>query len=201
LELPAGDGEAVMKRTQALRQESDRPETWKKRYQDLLAADPVYAGKLHPNDHYRIARALAALEVTGKPLSQLQRQHGFRDCPYETVEIALSWPRQELYARIDERVAGMVDRGLETEIELLVQAGVSEAARAFQGLAYRWFIRRRRGLVSLEEALAKTQRDSRRFAKRQLTWFRPLSALAWLPGNLPSEDLVKTVCHKMSRLL
>lgn len=94
--------------------------------------------------------------------------------------MALDWPRSSLYERINQRLDKMVQQGLEEEVRGLLQQGFSPELRSLKGLNYRYFVQSQLGKMQREEAINLTKRDSRRFAKRQLTWFRPLEDLHWL---------------------
>lgn len=156
--------------------------------ESLAAVDAVSAARIHPNDRFRLTRALAFYNLTKSPFSEYQRAHGFREQHYTASLFAIDLPRDVLYERIDQRLANMLGQGLIAELRQTLAAGVPETARALQGLAYRWFLKSLTGEMSEAEALALTQRDSRRYAKRQLTWFRPLTDLRWLPHSLSQKD-------------
>lgn len=152
-------------------------------YQRLERDDFLASRTIHPNDFYRIARALLIFDLTGKPLSQYQQEHGFAEKPYRTLKLAIDWPRAELYARINQRILNMIDQGLLAEVADLLRRGISPDSPCLKGLAYHHFIDVVSGRKSLPQAIALTQRDSRHFAKRQATWFRPMADLIHLTAG------------------
>ncbi|NJC87377.1 MAG: tRNA (adenosine(37)-N6)-dimethylallyltransferase MiaA [Desulfuromonas sp.] len=155
----------------------------------LAAVDPAAAGQLHPNDRVRIVRALEVFELTGRPLSSWQQAHGFRARNYRLLKIALSPPRSELYRRIDDRAAAMLQGGLVEEAERLLQAGYDPRLKALQTIGYREAIRLLEGKVSREAALVELQQATRRYAKRQLTWFRADSEMIWVDSAKDSDKI------------
>jgi tRNA dimethylallyltransferase len=147
-------------------------------YARLLHLDPVTAARLHPHDTYRIVRALEVMEATGKPLSQFIAAHRFQDAPYETLKLGLMRPREELYQRIELRIQVMLEAGWLEEVEgLLTRYPLT--LKPLQALGYRHLINYLTGRWSLEEALTLLTRDTRRYAKRQLTWFGSDPSIRW----------------------
>lgn len=148
-------------------------------HKELRRVDPACAAKIHPNDRQRIVRALEVFRSTGVPLSQWQDAHGFRQALYSTVKIALCRERHDLYARIDQRVLQMMDRGLLNEVRTLLERGYPCTLKSMQSLGYRHMCLFLAGTVSLDEAVRLMQRDTRRYAKRQLTWFKGDPEFRW----------------------
>lgn len=155
----------------------------------LADVDPQAAALLHPNDRVRIVRALEVFELTGRPLSSWQQAHGFRKRRYRLLKIAVSPPRLELYRRIDARAAAMLDGGLVEETEALLRAGYDPHLKSLQTIGYRETIRLIEGKVSREGALAELQQATRRYAKRQLTWFRADSEMIWVDSAKDSDKI------------
>jgi len=150
----------------------------------LGACDPETARRIHPNDAVRILRALEVFEAAGRPLSQLQREHRFRDTPFTALKIGLSTEREELYQRIDRRVEAMVAAGLEAEVRSLLEKGYGPELKPMQSIGYSHMAALIDGSVSRQECLRTLKRDTRRFAKRQLTWFRADPQIIWFaPGQ------------------
>ena len=147
-------------------------------YARLLHLDPVTATRLHPHDTYRIIRALEVMEATGKPLSQFIAAHRFKDAPYEVLKLGLMLPREELYRKIDARVQLMLEAGWLTEVEGLLTR-YPPTLKPLQALGYRHLINYLTGRWSWEEALTLLARDTRRYAKRQLTWFSSDPEICW----------------------
>lgn len=152
-------------------------------YERLRHLDPAAAARLHPHDTARILRALEVVMASGRPLSVQQQEHRFRDSPYHSLILALNRPREELYARIDARVETMLAQGLVPEVQDLRRRYPSHL-KPLQSLGYRHVSAYLDGQLSWAEMVAQLQRDTRRYAKRQLTWFRAEPAVQWLA---PSE--------------
>ncbi|AFM41817.1 tRNA isopentenyltransferase MiaA [Desulfosporosinus acidiphilus SJ4] len=147
----------------------------------LEERDPETARQLHPNNVLRVIRALEVHELTGKPLSD-QRQ--FKDDEYRPLDpgvlyIGLTAPREIIYDRINRRCEMMIDDGLLAETLNLLKAGYSSALKPLQSIGYRHAIWCLKGLVTQAEMLRILQRDTRHFAKRQLTWFRRDPRIHW----------------------
>jgi tRNA dimethylallyltransferase len=149
----------------------------------LTQVDPRAAMRLHPHDRVRLVRALEVYELTGQPLSHWQARHGFGERSVEAVVLALSLPRQELYARINARCESMVRAGLVEEVRALYAAGLDPALPALRSPGYREIGEYVRGLCDLPTALARMARATRRLAKRQLTWLRADPHVVWCPPD------------------
>jgi tRNA dimethylallyltransferase len=149
-------------------------------YRRLQQVDRASAERIHPNDTYRIVRALEVYELTGDSLTVVQQRHRFRQRRYNTLEFGLAWPRKDLYERIDHRVDQMIRQGFEQEVAGLLAAGYSRGLKSMQSLGYRHLAAVLAGEVDLPEAVAALKRDHRRYAKRQLTWFRAQPSMHWL---------------------
>jgi len=149
-------------------------------HERLKQLDPETAGKIHPNDKARIIRNLEIAELTGRRPSDLINEHDFSDKPLNTLTICLDVERQELYNRIDKRSVAMIDEGLAEETEHLLNKGYSSDLKPMQSIGYRHMVNYLQGAWSLEEALHSIQRDTRRYAKRQFTWFKGDSDNVWI---------------------
>jgi len=147
-------------------------------YARLLHLDPATAARLHPHDTYRIIRALEVMEATGRPLSQFIAAHRFKDAPYEVLKLGLMLPREELYRKIDARVQLMLEAGWLEEVKDLLTR-YPPTLKPLQALGYRHLINYLTGRWSWEEALTYLARDTRRYAKRQLTWFSSDPEIRW----------------------
>ena len=146
----------------------------------LSAVDPETAARVHPNDAVRVVRALEVHTVSGEPLSAHHRRHRFADAPYETYKVGLDMDREALYARIDRRVDAMIADGLAEEVRGLLARGYSMDLKSMQSLGYRHMAAYLSGQVMLDAAIAALKRDTRRFAKRQFTWFRADADIQWV---------------------
>jgi tRNA dimethylallyltransferase len=153
-------------------------------YRQLSAVDPTSAARLHPHDHVRLIRALEVWELTGTPISAWQAAHAFAEAPFETLLLGLSLPRAELNARINARCAAMVRDGLIEEVQALYASGLDPDLPALRSLGYREIGAYVRGRCDLPAALARMAQATRRFAKRQLTWFRGDPQVVWYPPEL-----------------
>lgn len=145
----------------------------------LGSVDPESAARLHPNDRRRVIRALEIARVSGRPMSE--HLHGQKkESPYELCIIGLTMERELLYKRIDERVDQMMAKGLAAEVQGLLRKGYSPDLVSMQGLGYKELIPYLRSECSLEEAVRLLKRNTRRFAKRQLSWFRHMKEIHWI---------------------
>ncbi|WP_407644631.1 tRNA (adenosine(37)-N6)-dimethylallyltransferase MiaA [Cohnella cholangitidis] len=164
----------------------------------LNAIDPVTASKLHPNDEGRVIRALEVYRLTGKPLSESQEQKRGDDkkSPYRLCIVGLTMDRAELYGRIEQRVDAMLADGLVDEVRSLLEVGVPRDSVSMRGLGYKEIAAYLAGETSYEEAVAILKRDTRHFAKRQLSWFRHMKALEWVDVGeaAKNNDLFPRIC-------
>lgn len=153
----------------------------------LLQVDPELGRRLHPHDRQRILRALEVFCASGTPLSQWQSRHRFRDTLYPSVKIALHRDREDLHRRIQRRVLQMMEQGFLQEVKDLLAQGYGPELKPMQSLGYRHLIRFLEGTVTLERAVEEIQRDTRRYAKRQFTWFRNDPEFRWFhPEDHPA---------------
>ena len=155
-------------------------------YQRLARVDPATAARLHPHDTYRILRALEVIAATGRPVSELLRAHRFQDCPYEVLKLGLNLPRGELNRRIEARVSVMLAQGWLEEVEALLSRYPADL-KPLQAIGYRHLSNFLLGRWSWEEALELLKRDTQRYAKRQLTWFRADPEVKWFHPEQAAE--------------
>jgi len=149
-------------------------------YSDLVKVDPEAAVKIHPNDLRRTIRALEVYYLRDKKLSDFQQDHSFQDRPYRFRLLFLVRSRSELYPRIEQRVDQMIAAGLEAEVRTLMERGYRPELSSLQGLGYKHFLDFFLGKTTRDEAVALLKRDTRRFAKRQFTWFRREPEAQWV---------------------
>ncbi|QTA91385.1 tRNA (adenosine(37)-N6)-dimethylallyltransferase MiaA [Desulfonema magnum] len=154
--------------------------------------DPETAERLHPNDIFRIVRALEVYEITGRTISDHHREHRFADAPFNVLKIGLHKDREMLYHRIESRVDAMIEQGLSDEVGKLFDMGYSENLKSMQSIGYRHIADFLRGRLSYDEALRTLKRDTRRYAKRQLTWFKADSEIEWRDPE-ETEDILGLV--------
>ncbi|MDI6829590.1 MAG: tRNA (adenosine(37)-N6)-dimethylallyltransferase MiaA, partial [Armatimonadota bacterium] len=155
----------------------------------LRAIDPITAGRLHPNDLKRIIRALEVYEISGMPISHFHKVAGKHEALYDFKLFGLIMSRQLLYKRIEERVEEQIKSGLVEEVQSLLEKGYSPDLPSMKGLGYKQIAGYLRGEYDFETAVKLLKRDTRRFAKRQLTWFRADKSIHWLDveGRSPSQ--------------
>ena len=147
----------------------------------LRAVDPGSAARLHPSDQKRIIRAMEVYLETGMTITEHNRKTQEIPPKYHPIRFALAdRQRQTLYDRIDRRVDAMVEAGLIEEIQGLLARGIPEKCTAMQAIGYKEFVAALHGACSLEEAAGQVKQSSRRYAKRQLTWFRRNPENIWL---------------------
>ena len=147
----------------------------------LQKADPESAARLHPSDQKRIIRAMEVYLETGMTITEHNRKTQEIPPKYHPIRFALAdRQRQTLYDRIDRRVDTMVEAGLIEEIQGLLARGIPEKCTAMQAIGYKEFVAALHGACSLEEAAGQVKQSSRRYAKRQLTWFRRNPENIWL---------------------
>lgn len=145
----------------------------------LADVDPETADRLHPNDLRRVVRALEVFHMTGIPLSaQLAPQT--KQSPYDLCLVGLTMDRQMLYNRIEERIDLMLNQGLVDEVAALMDKGYAPGLVSMQGLGYKEIVSHLNGEFGYEEAVVLLKRDTRRFAKRQLSWFRHMKDIEWV---------------------
>ena len=155
-------------------------------HQELAARDPESAARIHPNDRQRVCRALEIVLATGVPWSEhLRRQPPGGLLGANACVIGLHWPREELYARIDRRVDIMLAAGFQQEVERLMAMGYGPWLKPMQAIGYRHMARFLAGELDAEALRREMARDTRRYAKRQLTWFRKVEGLSWFDARRP----------------
>ena len=150
-------------------------------YEELRAIDPEAAEQIHPANHKRVIRALEVFLETGKTFSEHNRQTQLIPPKYDPIWVGLDYQNREaLYARIDQRVEEMFAQGLVEEVQALLQKGISPKATSLQAIGYKELIAYLEGYSTLEQAKEDIQRSSRRYAKRQRTWFRRNEKVHWI---------------------
>lgn len=157
-------------------------------FERLKQVDPVAARKLHINDTYRIIRALEVYETAGVPISDYQQQHRFQESRLMTLKLGLHMERDRLYERIDQRVDMMIQAGLLDEVRCLREAGYSSALKSMQSIGYRHMCDFLDGHMDWPETIRTLKRDTRRYAKRQMTWFKADREIGWV-DPVVSEDV------------
>ncbi|MFH2060431.1 MAG: tRNA (adenosine(37)-N6)-dimethylallyltransferase MiaA [Pseudomonadota bacterium] len=148
-------------------------------YERLQKCDPMAASKIHPNDTFRVIRALEVFLTTGDKISDRQEKHNFNEIRYHSLKIGLDIDRDKLYERINMRVDLMLDQGLLEEVKNLVKKGYSLDLKSMQSIGYRHMGLFLKNKIDWSEAVRLLKRDTRRYAKRQMTWFRKQTDIHW----------------------
>ncbi|MFW5908269.1 MAG: tRNA (adenosine(37)-N6)-dimethylallyltransferase MiaA [Desulfosalsimonas sp.] len=180
---------------QRLRKEADQ-KVGKYLHDKLTSCDPVAAGRIHPNDTYRIIRALEVYELTGRPISEYQQNHGFSDSRFHALKIGLHLERRQLYEQINLRVEKMLEDGLLEEVRELIDMGYSPELKSMQSLGYRHMTDYLGGSLCWRDAVEQMKTDTRRYAKRQLVWFRNDPEMLWM-----APDDVDYACSRIQKFL
>lgn len=158
-------------------------------HQYLMQIDPVAAQSIHPNNRKRVIRAVEFYKLTGQKISDHNESQRLNEPIYNSAYFVLNMDREKLYQRIDYRVDLMLRDGLVDEVKKLLDEGCTPDMVSMQGLGYKEIIRYLYHEISLEEAVYILKRDTRHFAKRQLTWFRRERDVIWLEKE-NREDVV-----------
>jgi tRNA dimethylallyltransferase len=172
-------------------------------HRELVRVDPESATRLHPRDKAKIIRALEVYHLLGRPLSEVHRRHAFVEVPFSGCMIGLTRDRSELYGRIEARVEEELAKGLVEETRRLLGQGYGRELGSMKGLGYRQMAEYLAGEVDYAEAVRRLKRDTRRFAKRQLTWFRQEPGIIWLTigKDEPPEQVVARILDQVDRVL
>ena len=160
---------------------ADEPGGKERLHARLAAVDPETAARLHPNDRRRVIRAIEVFEQTGVPMSR--QNHAAQDRPFRVLPLALEWPRDLLYARLETRVHRMMELGLLSEVRALLESGVAPAAQSMQGIGYKELIPAAMGQDDVNRAVWDIIVHTRHYAKRQGTWLRAEPRCVWLDAR------------------
>jgi len=169
-------------------------------HERLREIDPVSAEKIHANNVKRVIRALEFYHLTGKPISEHNEAEQQKESPYNFAYFVLTDERENLYKRIDMRVDIMLENGLVEEVQKLKEMGYHRDMVSMQGLGYKEILDFLDGKCTLEEAVYILKRETRHFAKRQLTWFRREREVIWLNKKDYHYDET-AVLEEMCRIL
>lgn len=183
-------------------------ETVRRRYYEIMKSkgkeylhsllkdkDPLAYEKLHPNDYKRVIRALEVYELSGKSIYNLQeKKHTNNNILY----IGLTMDRELLYKRVNDRVDVMLKEGLVDEVRALLAKGISKEANSMKGIGYKQVIDYLEGRLDYDKMVEILKRDTRRYAKRQLTWFRGMEGIVWLDITKEKrEDIIIKILEMM----
>ena len=150
----------------------------------LKEIDPISAKTIHPNDSKRIIRALEVYYLSGKTISSYQN----KTSDYELTYIGLYMDREKLYSRINLRVDLMLEAGWKNELQNLLISGIPKETRSLQGLGYKQLLMYLNGEISYDRAVEIIKQETRRFAKKQMTWFRKDDRIKWFNGDNKNES-------------
>lgn len=168
----------------------------------LQRVDPETASRIHPNNLRRVVRALEICRCTGRPMSAHLKEEPRQKPPYDLHMYGLTRDRSELYERINRRVDEMIAAGLVAEVKVLVEMGFAEGKTALQALGYKEILAYLQGLLTFEEAVELLKRDTRRYAKRQLTWFRRDRRIRWFNlSEITVAQVITTITQDMLKAL
>lgn len=148
-------------------------------HEKLREVDPISAARIHPNNLHRLIRALEVYSLSKRPISEFQKEHSFAPAPFETLKVGLTMDRTELYSAIDGRVEVMVRAGLLDETKRLLSTGYHSGLKPMRGLGYKEMTGFIEGEYAFEEAVRLIKRNTRHYAKRQMTWFRKDPEIRW----------------------
>ena len=165
----------------------------------LRVCDRESADRIHPNNLVRVIRALEVYKLTGIPMSEHQQQWHQENRRYPFIAFGLTMPRAQLYYRIEQRVDVMLANGLIAEVEALLAAGYPRGTFAFQSFGYKELIAYIDGKCTYLEAIEQLKQNTRRFAKRQLTWFRKDKRIEWVDRE-STPDVVGYILRKISSI-
>lgn len=164
-------------------------------YEELKRVDPLYALRISHRDRVRVVRALEIFRVSGKTMSEWESDHGFREERYQVYRIGLIRERQDLYERINARVEAMLLQGWVDEVRAILAAGYDPSCKPFSSIGYREILLYLRGAIGYADMVTRIKQETRRYAKRQLTWFSKADSgsMAWFRYPEGWTDIWKDV--------
>ena len=171
-----------------------------KLHEMLRSVDPASADAIHANNIKRVIRALEFYQETGQKISEHNEAERLRESPYQFVYFVLNDDRDEIYKRIDLRVDRMMEAGLVDEVKALQAQGCTRDLVSMQGLGYKEILDYLSGTLSYEEAVRILKRDTRHFAKRQLTWFRRERDVTWVNKQEFGHDTEKILAFMLQEI-
>jgi tRNA dimethylallyltransferase len=180
-----------------LLEERVKKEGLQKLYEEAKNIDPKAIEKISQNDKKRILRVLELYHQTGKTKTEQEIESRKNDVPYEYHVFALTMDREKLYDRINQRVDIMVEQGLINEVQNIVEK-YSESPTAMQALGYKEIKEYLDGKITKEEAIEKVKHETRKYAKRQLTWFRKNKQTIWIDALNKKEENIKIILEEIN---
>lgn len=169
-------------------------------HEKLREVDPLSAREIHANNQKRVIRALEYYRLTGEPISKHNIEQRQKESPYDFSYFVLNDKRESLYQRIDQRVDEMVSQGLVEEVRTLKNMGYDRSFVSMQGLGYKEILDYLEDKISLDEAVYRIKRDTRHFAKRQITWFKREKEVIWIQKDLFDYDEEKILNYMLEKI-
>jgi tRNA dimethylallyltransferase len=170
-------------------------------YRLLGRFDPEAARRIHPNDLPKLMRALEVCLLTRRPVTEIYQEGRDELRGYETLKIGLSPPREQLYARLDQRAEHMFQTGLIEEVRGILARGFAVSAKPFESHGYRQAVQFLNGELNQAQAVFYAQRNTRRYAKRQMTWFRQEPGIEWFTGFGDEPQLQRVIIDRVRGFL
>ncbi len=167
--------------------------------EELQKIDPKTAARLHPNNARRLIRALEVYRLSGMTISEQEERTKNAPKPYDVRFFVLDTDREKLYERINLRVDIMLANGLEEEVKQLLLSGIPKTCTAMQAIGYKEMVEYLDGYLTFSEAVEKIKQESRRYAKRQLTWFRRNEGAIWLEASQSKQELAEIVINEIKK--
>lgn len=163
----------------------------------LQNIDPISYNKLHQNDLKRVIRALEVYEYTGKPISFFQEESQKLPSPYDFAYVCINAKRETIYNRVNDRVDSMIENGLIEEVACLLEKGYNSKLSSMQALGYKEIVSYIEGKVTKDEAIELLKKNTRHYAKRQVTWFKGDSRIFWI--NVEGYKSLKDIEESLIR--
>jgi tRNA dimethylallyltransferase len=162
-------------------------------FEELKEIDRAYAMRINSRDKVRSVRAMEVYRLTGKTMSDLEKEQGFGEALYNIMKIGLERKRDDLYRRINLRVEEMLGRGWVEEVRAILSMGYSQFSKPFSGIGYRDILRHINGEVAYEDMVESIKKQTRHYAKRQLTWFSREKDLYWFAYPEEKEIITQRI--------
>jgi len=162
-------------------------------YERLKEIDCNYAMRISFKDKIRVVRAMEIFLLTSKKVSDLERDHGFREPRYDILKIGLKKEKDELYARINQRVNDMLAQGWSEEVKNILSMGMNDTLKPFSSIGYREILLNIKGSIPYKDMVKDIQKHTRHYAKRQFTWFAKEKDMNWFEYPEDSEKIIKKV--------
>lgn len=162
-------------------------------YERLKDVDSEYAMRISFRDKVRVVRAMEIFLLTGRKVSEHEKDHGFREPEYDILKIGLKKEKEKLYASINQRVNDMLAQGWVEEVKKILLMGVSDTAKPFSGIGYREILLHIKGFIQYKDMVKEIQKQTRHYAKRQFTWFAKEKDMNWFEYPEDSEKIIRKV--------